>query len=175
MLGMALAGSEHLPVARLALALVGFVVGAAVAGRWLRTAPAGWSRRTTAILGAVAGIVLVMSLLLLRVGVHPADPVGSIITSILAVAMGVQAATARLVAVKDVTTVVVTSTLTALAADSSGGAAGLWRRRAPAVALMLLGAAAGTGLLRWNITPALLLSSVVTAGVAVVGHRATRG
>jgi uncharacterized membrane protein YoaK (UPF0700 family) len=89
--------------------------------------------------------------------------------------MGVQAATARLVAVKDVTTVVVTSTLTALAADSSGGAAGLWRRRAPAVALMLLGAAAGTGLLRWNITPALLLSSVVTAGVAVVGHRATRG
>jgi hypothetical protein len=40
---------------------------------------------------------------------------------------------------------------------------------------MLLGAAAGTGLLRWNITPALLLSSVVTAGVAVVGHRATRG
>jgi uncharacterized membrane protein YoaK (UPF0700 family) len=176
MLGMALAGSEHLPVARLALALVGFVVGAAVAGRWLRTAPAGWSRRTTALLGAVAGVVLVMSLLLLRVGVHPADPVGSIITSILAVAMGVQAATARLVAVKDVTTVVVTSTLTALAADSwPGGAAGLWRRRAPAVALMLLGAAAGTGLLRWNITPALLLSSVVTAGVAVVGHRATRG
>jgi uncharacterized membrane protein YoaK (UPF0700 family) len=175
MLGMALAGSEHLPVARLALALVGFVVGAAVAGRLLRTAPAGWSTRTTALLGAVAGIVLVMSLLLLRVGVHPADPVGSIITSILAVAMGVQAATARFLAVKDVTTVVVTSTLTALAADSwPGGAGALWRRAA-AVGLMLLGAAAGTGLLRWNITPALLLSSVVTAGVAVAGHHATRG
>jgi hypothetical protein len=115
----------------------------------------------------------VMSLLLLRV--HPADPVGSIITSILAVAMGGQAATARFIAVKDVTTVVVTSTLTALAADSwPGGAAALWRRRAAAVGLMLLGAAAGTGLLRWNITPALLLSSVVTAGVAVAGHRAAR-
>jgi uncharacterized membrane protein YoaK (UPF0700 family) len=175
MLGMALLGGENLPVARLALALVGFVVGAAVAGGVLRKAPAGWSTRPTALLGTVAGIVLVLSLVLLRLGAHPSDPVGSTITSVLALAMGMQAATARFIAVKDVTSVVVTSTITALAADSwPGDAARLWRRRIGAVALIVLGAAAGAGMLRWSITPALMLSSLLTTGVAIGGHRATR-
>lgn len=173
-LGIALLGSENLPVARLALALVGFVVGALGAGRVLRRA-AGWSTRTTVLLGIDAGVVLVLSLVLLRFGVHPADPAGSAITSGLAVAMGIQAATARSIAVEDVTTVVLTSTLTALAADSWPGAgAGLWYRRAAVIGLLLLGAAAGAGLLKWNITPALLLSAVIIGAVAVAGHRAAR-
>ena len=116
-----------------------------------------------------------LSLVLLRLGAHPSDPVGSTITSVLALAMGMQAATARFIAVKDVTSVVVTSTITALAADSwPGDATGLWRRRIVAVALIVLGAAAGAGMLRWSITPAMMLSSLVTTGVAIGGHRATR-
>jgi uncharacterized membrane protein YoaK (UPF0700 family) len=175
MLGMALLGGENLPVARLALALVGFVVGALVAGRVLRRASAGWSTRTTVLLGIDSAVVLVLSLVLLRFGAHPADPAGSAITSGLAVAMGIQAATARFIAVRDVTTVVLTSTLTALAADSWPGAnAGLWYRRAAVIGLLLLGAAAGAGLLRWHITPALLLSAVITGAVAIAGHRAAR-
>lgn len=173
LLGMALLGGDDLPVARLALALIGFVVGAAVAGRVLRRAPAGWSARTTALLVAVAAVELALSVLLLGIGAHPADPTGSIVTAILAGAMGVQAATARSLAVKDVTTVVVTSTLTALAADSWSG--DQWKRRVAAVGLILLGAAAGAGLLRWHISPPLLLSAAVTASVAVAGHRTTRG
>jgi uncharacterized membrane protein YoaK (UPF0700 family) len=175
MLGMALLGGENLPVARLALALVGFVVGALVAGRVLRGAAPGWSTRTTVLLGIDSAVVLVLSLVLLRFGVHPADPAGSAITSGLALAMGIQAATARFIAVRDVTTVVLTSTLTALAADSWPGVkAGLWYRRAAVIGLLLLGAAAGTGLLKWHITAALLLSAVITAGVAIAGHRAAR-
>lgn len=175
MLGMALVGGENLPVARLALALVGFVVGALVAGRVLCSAAAGWSTRTTVLLGIDSAVVLVLSLVLLRCGVHPADPAGSAITSGLAVAMGVQAATARFIAVRDVTTVVLTSTLTALAADSWPGAnTGLWYRRAAVIGLLLLGAAAGAGLLKWHITPGLLLSAVITGVVAIAGHRAAR-
>jgi uncharacterized membrane protein YoaK (UPF0700 family) len=174
-LGMALLGGENLPVARLALALIGFAVGALVAGRALRTAAVGWSTRTTVLLGIVSAVVLALSLVLLRFGTHPADPAGSAITSGLAVAMGIQAATARFLAVRDVTTVVVTSTLTALAADSWPGAkGGLWPRRAAVIGLILLGAAAGTALLKWHIMAALLLSAVITGAVAVVGHRAAR-
>jgi uncharacterized membrane protein YoaK (UPF0700 family) len=175
MLGMALLGGENLPVARLALALVGFVVGALAAGRVLRRAAPGWSTRTTVLLGIDSAVVLVLALVLLRFGTHPADPAGSAITSGLAVAMGIQAATARFIAVRDVTTVVLTSTLTALAADSwPGGNAGLWYRRAAVVGLLLLGGAAGAWLLKWHITPALLLSAVVTGAVAIAGHRGTR-
>jgi uncharacterized membrane protein YoaK (UPF0700 family) len=175
MLGMALLGGENLPVARLALALVGFAVGALVAGRVLRRAAAGWSTRTTVLLGIVSAVVLVLSLVLLRFGAHPADPAGSAITSGLAVAMGIQAATARFLAVRDVTTVVVTSTLTALAADCwPTDKGGLWRRRVAVIGLILLGAAAGTALLKWHITPALLLSAVITGAVAITGHRAAR-
>jgi len=175
MLGMALLGGENLPVARLALALAGFVVGALVAGRVLRGAAPGWSARTTVLLGADSAVVLVLSLVLLRFGTHPADPAGSAITSGLALAMGIQAATARFIAVRDVTTVVLTSTLTALAADCWPGAgSGLWHRRAAVIGLLLVGAAAGAGLLRWHITPALLLSAVVTGAVAIAGHRAAR-
>jgi uncharacterized membrane protein YoaK (UPF0700 family) len=174
MLGMALLGSEDLPIARLALALAGYVVGAAVAGWVLRAARAGWSTRTSALLGTVAGVVLVLALVLLRLGAHPADPVGSAITSILALAMGVQGATAGCVAVEDVTSVVVISTITALAADFLPGRKARWRPHIVVVALILLGAAAGAGLLQWNITPALMLSSVITGGVAIAGHRAAR-
>ncbi|GAA1318495.1 YoaK family protein [Pseudonocardia xinjiangensis] len=174
MLGMALLGSEDLPVARLALAPAGYLVGAALAAWVLRAARGGWSTRTSALLGTVAGVVLVLALVLPRLGAHPADPVGSVVTSVLAMAMGMQGATAGCVAVEDVTSVVVVSTITALAADFLPGRKALWRPHLVVVALILLGAAAGAGLLQWNITPALMLSSVITGGVAIAGHRAAR-
>ena len=61
------------------------------------------------------------------------------VTGALGLAMGAQAATARALAVKDVTTVVITSTITGLAMDSrlAGGTGALWPRRLLAVLLML--------------------------------------
>ena len=46
-LGMAVVGAEDLPVLGPAIALFAFLAGAAVGGRVLRTAPAGWSHRTS--------------------------------------------------------------------------------------------------------------------------------
>src|SRR3954471_22855808 len=51
-LGMALAGADDLPVLGPALALAGFLGGAAVGGRVLRSAPAGWSHRTSVTFAA---------------------------------------------------------------------------------------------------------------------------
>ncbi|WP_232237344.1 YoaK family protein [Actinoalloteichus fjordicus] len=166
-------GGEPLPVLRPALALVGYLVGAVIAGRVLRRAAPGWTTHTTALLGVVAGVLLVLSGALLFTGAHPADPLGAVITTGTAVVMGIQAAAARRLAVKDVTTVVVTSTLTGLAADSrlAGGDGRLWARRVGAVGLILLGALVGAALLLWHIAAALLLSVVATVVVAVIGHR----
>jgi hypothetical protein len=94
--------------------------------------------------------------------------------------MGVQAATARYIAVKDVTTVVVTSVLTGLAADSrlgtGAGSGSGTTRRIVVVAILLAGAAVGAALLQWHLAAGVLLAGVIIAAVTVAGwvHPASR-
>ena len=124
-LGMGLAGADDLPVLGPALALVGFLAGAALGGRVLRTAPAGWSHRTSGTFAATG--VLAVGLGLGALVRRRSRAVWAfVVTALLAVAMGLQAASARRLAVKDVTTVVVTSTLT----GPRGGLPAGRRRRA---------------------------------------------
>jgi uncharacterized membrane protein YoaK (UPF0700 family) len=174
-LGMALAGGSGLPVLGPALALLGFVAGAAFGGRVLRYEHVAWTGRCTTLFGVVAVVMLALSVLLLIDGGDPSRAVMVTTTTLAAVAMGTQAAAARHVAVKDVTTVVVTSTLTGLAADSpiGSGKAG-WldggtSRRLLAVVLILLGALLGAGLLKWHVGAALLVAGVVIAAATLVG------
>jgi uncharacterized membrane protein YoaK (UPF0700 family) len=170
-LGMALVGGDGLPVLGPLLALVGFMAGAAAGGRTLRRAAGVWSGRTTMLFGTVGVVMLVLAVVLLVVGTSPPHALQVTITTLLGAAMGVQAATARFVAVKDVTTVVVTSTITGLAADSvlgsgKGGGSG---RRALAVVLILLGAMAGAALLHWHLGAGLLLAAAVVLGATLAG------
>lgn len=172
-LGMALMGADGLPVIGPSIALVGFVAGAAIAGRVLKSESAGWSRRTTVLI-AVVGACLALTAIGLFAGVHHAAQGAALsITGFIAAAMGLQAGTARHLAVKDVTTVVVTSTLTGLAADSplGGGSGKYWERRLLAVALILLGAAAGAAFLQVHIGLGVLFTGVLAMGVALVGER----
>jgi uncharacterized membrane protein YoaK (UPF0700 family) len=170
-IGMAVVGADDLPLLGPFLALVGFLAGAAVGGRVLRTAPSVWSWRTTLLFASVGVVELGLAAVLLATGEDPARPLGIVTTTLLGAAMGVQAATARFVAVKDVTTVVVTSTLTGLAADSvlgsgKGGGSG---RRALAVVLIIAGAAVGALLLRWHLAAGLVLAGAVVLGCTLVG------
>jgi len=169
-LGMAVVGGTGLPVLGPALALAGFLIGAAVGGRVLRLAPKGWSGFTTVLFALVAVLMLVLAGLLFAVG-EPNQAIMVTTTTSAAVAMGVQAAAARHIAVKDVTTVVVTSTITGLAADSWFGAAkrGAAARRIFAVVLILLGATAGARALQAHIGLGLLLAGVLIALAAAVG------
>jgi uncharacterized membrane protein YoaK (UPF0700 family) len=170
-LGMALLGADKLPVLGPSIALAGFMFGAAIAGRILKPVAAGWSRRTTGLLTTVGVTMTAVAGVLFAHTPRADDPITVTITGVLAAAMGIQAATARHLAVKDVTTVVVTSTLTGLAADSRLGAgtgahAG---RRLAAVVLILSGAAVGAGLLHVHLGFGILLTSLLTLVVAAIG------
>ncbi|MDN4173186.1 YoaK family protein [Nocardioides sp. SOB77] len=171
-LGMALVGDTGLPVLGPALALVGFMVGAAGSGRVLRTTIDPWGARTTWLLAVVALVMFGLAGLLAVAGNHPEQSVMVTTTTLAAAAMGMQAAVARHIAVKDVTTVVVTSTITGLAADSWFGAGrpGSTARRVLAVVLILLGATAGAAALQLHLGAGLALAGVLIAVVAVVGE-----
>jgi len=169
-LAMALVGGSGLPILGPALALVGFMLGAAIGGRTLRRGDRSWHGLTTMIFAAVAVAMLVLGTVLLIVGDAPSKPVGVTVTTTAACAMGLQASAARLVAVKDVTTVVVTSTITGLAADLGSGKRDGAVRRASAVVAIIAGAATGAALLRWHLGAGLLLAGVVIALATWVGE-----
>ncbi|MGO4298905.1 YoaK family protein [Leifsonia sp. RAF41] len=171
-LGMALAGAEGLPWVGPLLALFAFMAGAVIGGRTLRRETTGWNTRTSWSFTAVAAALAVLTVATLVTGGVPPKPWEVAVTSFLAATMGFQAAVARHLAVKDVTTVVVTSTITGLAADSrlAGGSGQPWRRRAAAVVLIALGALVGAALLQVHIALPLGLAAIISAGAAVLGH-----
>jgi len=171
-LGMALTGAEGLPIIGPAVALLGFAAGAAVAGRMLRGRSAGWTSRTTAVFAAV-GAALALTSIATAVLPQPGEHVLTAITAVLAISMGMQAGAARHVAVKDVTTVVVTSTLTGLAADSVFGARAAqhpWPRRLGSIALIGAGAALGALTLHVGLWLGVAVSALFTIVVTVLGH-----
>jgi uncharacterized membrane protein YoaK (UPF0700 family) len=93
---------------------------------------------------------------------------------LLGISMGIQNATARKLAVPDLTTTVLTLTITGVAADSAiaGGAGSAAGRRLVAVTAMLVGALAGAALvLHVQIVAALAIALVITALVALVSWR----
>jgi len=175
-LGMGASGATDLPVTGPLLALGAFMLGAALGGRAMRGPVDPRSRRAYLLIGVVG---LAFGAAAVVAAIHPlrggtAAAYG--LTTALAAAMGLQAAVARGIAVKDVTTVVVTSTITGLAADSRLGAGvdQQWRRRAGAIGLIGAGATAGALLLTVSAWLSVAVPAVITVGVAVVGDRAAR-
>jgi uncharacterized membrane protein YoaK (UPF0700 family) len=97
---------------------------------------------------------------------------------VLAFAMGVRNATIRRLAVPDMTTTVLTMTLTGLAADSSlaGGDNKGAGRRTASVAAMLAGAVAGGAMyLHKGAGLPLLVTALIVAGALVFFWRAGEG
>lgn len=176
-LAMGLTGQEGLPIVGPVIALAGFVVGAMAAGRLLRGVPKGWHPRDTWVLAAVAALLLVALVPTAFITSTPAVPaLGYPVTALLAVAMGMQAGAARHIAVLDVTTVVITSTLAALAFDSRLGrhTGQTWFRRLAAVTLLALGALAGAALLLVAFWLGLALAALLLVAVALLGALGSR-
>jgi uncharacterized membrane protein YoaK (UPF0700 family) len=98
--------------------------------------------------------------------------------AVLALAMGVQNATARRLAVADLTTTVLTLTLIGIAADSwlGGGTGARTARRILAVTAMLVGAFVGA-LLLIHLRPVapLVLAATLLALVAAAARYRRRG
>ena len=171
-LGMGLTQADDLPVIGPVIGLLSFMLGAGIGGRWLRAAPTGWTGRTTVVFGTAGSIMLAIGISCFVVLPVKDTAWAFVITGLLAVAMGAQAATARRLAVADVTTVVVTSTIVGLASESklSGGSGQNFPRRLLAVVLILAGAGVGALLLRLHIGVGMVAAGLLTVAVALFGH-----
>lgn len=168
-LGFAAAGAPGFSAPASLTSLGAFLLGAICAGR----VGSRMSRRgrllmlamlTEAVLvSATAAIAFLSSTVASGAGRYT-------VIAVLAFAMGVRNATVRRIAVPDMTTTVLTMTLTGLAADSSlaGGTNKGAGRRASAVAAMLIGAVTGAALyLHLGPGLPLLIAAVAAAGAAV--------
>jgi uncharacterized membrane protein YoaK (UPF0700 family) len=99
-----------------------------------------------------------------------------VVVALLAAGMGLRSATVRRLAVPEVTTTVVTSTITALAADSAVPGAGFTRRlwRLATIAIRLAGAVAGALLVRVSLfVPCLLVASLIASRPARISLRSS--
>ena len=173
-LGMGLAGRDDLPVVGPLAALLAYVAGAAIAGRLVHQHGPAWKPVVTVLFVCSAVILTALATVLLLVPIAGASPAGAAIAASIAILMGAQAATARALAVTDMTTVVVTSTITAYASETlfAPGFAWLTHRRLWAIVAIFSGALLGALLMRIDISVPVYLAAVLTAMVAVLGHRA---
>jgi uncharacterized membrane protein YoaK (UPF0700 family) len=122
-------------------------------------------------------LILAVAALLTGTAVLPFTGHGSLVTIvILAAALGVQNSTVRHLGAPDLTTTVLTLTITGLAADSAlvGGPSAKPHRRLSSIAAMLAGAVAGAGILQWSATAAIAAAAVLVATVAVMFTTAAR-
>lgn len=173
-LGMGLSGAAGLPVLRPLLAFAGFMVGALTAGRALASSARGWwTPRIAWVLGLVALGCLGLAALAATVDPTQHHLTGTVMTTALALVMGLQAAAPRKIGVADVTTVVVTSTMVGLASESllAGGTGEAWRRRLTAIVAILLGALVGALTLQVSLWLGVLLTALITGAVTGAGHR----
>jgi uncharacterized membrane protein YoaK (UPF0700 family) len=148
-LGFAAAGASGLSVPGSLIALACFLGGGIAAARF--AGPLEDERRHTLRRAATVELVLCATAVVVAAVAGQSLGNGSryALTAVLALAMGVQNATARRLAVAELTTTVLTLTLTGIAADSRlGGRSGARTpRRVLAVGAMLLGALVGATLL----------------------------
>ena len=172
-LGMGIAAAEGLPVAGPLIALLGYVLGAAVGGRLIRGRPKGWSAAITATVCVNALILaIVASLLLLLPPSGGQSPAGIAAAATIALVMGVQASIARFLAVTDMTTVVVTSTITSYASETlfMGGLAWFTHRRLWAVVAIFGGALAGGLMMKLHISTPVYVAAAATLVTGLLGH-----
>jgi uncharacterized membrane protein YoaK (UPF0700 family) len=171
-LGFAVAGAPGLSVVRSLTSLFAFLVGATAGGRIAAAMAA--SQRRWLLTAAVSEAVLLFAAALASIGfdMGSATPLSRLnaVIVLTALAMGLRNATVRRLAVPDMTTTVLTLTVTGVAADSSlaGGANPRIGRRLMSLLLMFGGAAIGALLLRLGLAAPLALSGLGALAAAAV-------
>jgi uncharacterized membrane protein YoaK (UPF0700 family) len=165
-LGFGIAGSSGLPVIAPLVSLAAFLVGAGGGGVLADRVEERHPQHIARALAIEVSLIGMAAVLAAAVDVRPNAVSGDIVIALLALAMGVRNATVRRIGVPDLTTTVLTMTLTGLAADSplAGGSGKGSTRRIAAVLAMLTGALAGALLLKTS----LVLPMVAAAGLALL-------
>lgn len=169
-LGFAVGGAEDFSIVTSITAILAFSVGALLGGRVASTSHRHRGRLIfrAVLIEAVAVLLALCWVLLVR------DPFSGggryLLVCLLAIAMGLQNSAARSLDVPDLTTTVLTKTLTGISADASvvGGAGSRLGRRGASIAAMFTGALIGALLVtgdhsRWVLVVAVVLLAFVTA------------
>jgi uncharacterized membrane protein YoaK (UPF0700 family) len=172
-LGFALAGAPGLSAPASLAALGAFLLGALAGGRIAVRAGEHRSRHLRTAMTAAAAAMLLAVILAAIFGQPVSDDARYALIAPLAIAMGIQNATARRLAVPDLTTTVLTLTLTGIAADSrlAGGTGGHPARRLIAVTAMFAGALLGALLV---IHVDLVLPLAIAAALSAASALAAR-
>ncbi|MFD9656722.1 YoaK family protein [Streptomyces mirabilis] len=171
-IGFAAAGVPGFSVLGSVVSLVAFLLGAGVAGR-LETV---MRRRTSPVW---LRWILVLEVVLLATATtvaFTASRAVDVLIALIALAMGLRNGTVRKLAVPDVTTTVLTLTLTGLASDSTlaGGTNPRAGRRSASVLAMLAGAFGGALLVQHTgLGWPLLVSTFGTAAAALAVPRSS--
>jgi len=160
LLGFAAAGASGFSAPACLTSLGAFLLGAAAAGRAAKLLAS--RRRLLAVAMATEAVSTgIAAAVAFGAAAVPAGWARFTIIAVLAFGMGVRNATIRRLAVPDLTTTVLTMTLTGLAADSALGGNAQAPRRVAAVAAMLLGGFAGAAaFLHAGTGPTLVIGSV---------------
>jgi uncharacterized membrane protein YoaK (UPF0700 family) len=173
-LGFAVAGAAGLSVTASLASLAAFAAGALAGGRIGARLGAHRGRHLRAVTAMGATLAALAVIVSAVVGQPVSSAARYALIAPLALAMGAQNAMARRLAVPDLTTTVLTLTLTGIAADSrlAGGAGGHPARRLISVLAMLTGALVGALLvLHVDLVLPLAIAAVLIAGTAIAAHR----
>lgn len=173
--GFAIAGAPGFSLSASLSALAGFVFGAGMGGALAARVPL--RRRLFAIATGGEVVLLAAGFPILAGLGHQGSPlVVGVVAALLAVALGLQNAVVRRLAVMDLTTTVLTMTLTGIADLRASADPVALTRRLLAVLAMLVGAAIGTLLdlhvgAQWALLFAVALTAVVAAGALTANSR----
>jgi uncharacterized membrane protein YoaK (UPF0700 family) len=177
-LAFALAGAKGFSIASSILALAAFIMGSlggGLIGSRLGPHRGRLFRASTAVEFLLVAIAAIISLFSPKP--VPAEYSYVIITS-LAISMGIQNSIARKLAVPDLTTTVLTLTITGIGADShlAGGSGSKLGRRLLSISSMFLGALIGALFILYvSITYPLLIALIIAAVVAVAVREFSKG
>jgi len=170
-LGFALAGAPGFSAAASLAALASFALGALLGGM-LGSRHRDHRGRLHSSAAAMQALFLAAAAILAVTSNNPgAAGWRYALIAALGISMGIQNASARKLAVPDLTTTVLTLTITGMAADShlAGGGGSKAGRRMLAVATMLVGALLGATLIRHTHAyyPLVIALAVISLGAAV--------
>jgi uncharacterized membrane protein YoaK (UPF0700 family) len=168
LLGFALVGAPGFSIAASVAAVAAFGVGALVGGK-IGSRFARDRGQLFSIAASIQAVFLASGVVLAALGGTPVtNGFRYSVIVVLAIAMGIQNAGARKLAVPDLTTTVLTMTITGFAADShaAGGQGSKAGRRLIAIGAMLVGAVIGAALVLHAPTVYPLVIALVVTVVA---------
>ena len=176
LLGFGIAGAGGLPVLAPMVSLAAFLVGAGAGGVLASRLSAHHPRHVASALAIETALVAAAAVLCAAIDIHPNTVSGDVVIALLALGMGVRNTTVRKIGVPDLTTTVMTMTLTGLAADAPlfGGTGKGSTRRIAAVLAMLTGAVSGALLLKSSLALPLAAAALLALATWLIYIPAAR-